>query len=87
MLGRVERVQLLDCRITDIYRSSPSTRFGSFTISSRSSAGSTHSGADWNAIGRKKRRIELAPTEVCNELVAGHGPPWCCAQATETPVG
>ena len=28
------------------------------------------------------------PTDVCKGAdVAGHGPPWCWAQATDTPVG
>jgi hypothetical protein len=36
---------------------------------------------------QQNRRIEVAPTEVCTELVDGQGPPWCCAHETRTPVG
>ncbi len=44
-------------------------------------------GAFWKATGRRNRRIELVRTDVCCELVAGHGPPWFCASPTATPVG
>ncbi len=43
--------------------------------------------ADWNATGRRNRRIAVAPTDVCSEVVAGHGPPCCCDHVTATPVG
>ncbi|TXN30914.1 TetR/AcrR family transcriptional regulator [Lacisediminihabitans profunda] len=68
--------------------STPSTRRGMPSgFSSRSAGGSIASGASWYAIGRRKRRTAVAPTDVNCEVVDGHGPPWCCAQVTATPVG
>ena len=68
--------------------STPSTRRGTPSgLLSCSSAGSTDSGASWKVSGRRNRRMAVAPTEVCTEVVAGQGPPWCCDQVTATPVG
>jgi hypothetical protein len=67
--------------------STPSTRRGIPRWSSVSSSGSTSIGAFCHVTGRRKRRIAVVPTEVCCEFVDGHGPPWCCAQLTPTPVG
>lgn len=64
---------------TDVTRR-PSTRRGKPAASSRSSGGSTCSGAFCQLTGRRNRRIAVGPTEVCRLLVDGQGPPWFCAQ-------
>src|SRR5690606_33349523 len=57
-------------------------------LSSRNAGGSSRAGVSWKTTGRWKRRIAVTPTEVWAEfVVAGHGPPWCIAQVTATPVG
>ena len=69
-------------------RSTPFRRCGSrASDASRSTSGSSASGASWNTSGRRNRRIAVAPTDVCSDVVAGHGPPCCCDQVTATPVG
>jgi Tfp pilus assembly protein FimT len=53
----------------------PSTRLGISEKWSLSSSGRIQSGASCQASGRRNRRIDVAPTDVCRELVDGQGPP------------
>lgn len=49
-------------------------------LSSRKASGSSAVGKFWNATGRRKRAMDAVPTAVMvDAVVAGYGPPCCCA--------
>ncbi len=59
----------------------PSMRWGTPSgFPSRSASGSSEAGKFWKATGRRNRVIDAVPTAVVvGAVVAGYGPPCCCA--------